>query len=422
MISHENIDEAVAENGQASTWDGLSEIPKMPNNAESQESSDNKNERLMKRARLYRKFGKVACALAQMEEAKTSVDSPERLDSSEGMEADALIAQVEAALESVDKSLENQLDYSIVNHKQINTRDALEHELESGTGIPELDIRFDKDGKPWISHSPRAGTRFFFSKPIHMLSSEEVAKYGQRLSLEDGLDIIRQYHEDNPHHKLVLEIKELGPTKESALRFMEGIKAMLEGSGLTDSTIFATLSPSILRTVHDVFPKNSKILNGGIAPIISYDIAEKTLNAPEASKEFAFKLPNLELFFSNSTEITERQDGYGKQTGYLWARLPKETVKTLSKLNQDGQVGAASLAVVNMFANVLEKLSPKAAQAVRKRYAQQLEKMGLTPQIRVSKKDSAENLMKVNAAVGRDTVAYADTSPGDWAEALPKKE
>ena len=58
---------------------------------------------------------------------------------------------------------------------------------------------------------------------------------------------------------------------------------------------------------------------------------------------------------------------------------------------------------------------------MRKRYAKQLEQLNLTPQIRVAKKKSAENLLKVNKEIGRDTVAYADTSPGDWAEDLPDK-
>ena len=48
------------------------------------------------------------------------------------------------------------------------------------------------------------------------------------------------------------------------------------------------------------------------------------------------------MFFSNSTEVVERQDGYGKQTGYLWTRLPKETVDTLVKLNQGGKTGSAT--------------------------------------------------------------------------------
>ena len=77
-------------------------------------------------------------------------------------------------------------------------------------------MRFDKDGNPKISHSPRAGVIFLFSKPIHQMSTEEVAKYGKRLSLKEGLELFKQYYEDNPDHRVVLEIKELGDSDKSA--------------------------------------------------------------------------------------------------------------------------------------------------------------------------------------------------------------
>ena len=387
--------------------------------AKEQHSDD---QEVLRRAQMYRKMGRIACLMAgRLSSVLSDAEVREIQETTEDAQSEALITQLRGELGMLDRSLQNQADYFIVNHKQINTKEALEHELQSGTGIPELDVRFDKDGKPWISHSPRAGVRFFFSKPIHKCTSEEVAKYGKRLSLDDGLAIIQQYNEDNPNHRVVLEIKELGPDKESATKYLESIRGMLEKTNMTDSAIFATLSPSILRSVHDAFPKNSKILNGGIAPIISYDIANKSLNESPANREIPFKIPNVELFLSNSTEIVERADGYGKQTGYLWMRLPRETVETLAQMNDGENVGAASLAVVNMFANVLEKLSPKTAQKVREHYAGQLDQMGLTPQIRVSKKNSAENLLKVNQEIGRDTVAYADMSPGDWAANLPNK-
>ena len=390
-------------------------------------------ERLLERARRYRKVGKVALALSRLEPAETVEQNTveeiqetpdtvtETLESPEDLQSDALIEQIEEALEGVDKSLRNQIEYAIINHKQINTLDALRHELESGSGIPELDIRFDKDGKPGISHSPRAGARFFFSKPIHTLSSEEVASYGQRLSLKDGLGLIREYYEDNPDHKMVLEIKELGPSRDTQKPYLETIKGMLEESGLAETAIFATLSPSVLRAIHDVFPDNSKILNGGICPIISYDIAGKSLEETPSDREFAVKAPNLELFFSNSTEITDRPDGYGKQTGYLWTRLPKETVDTLAGMNRGGRIGAASLTLVNMFANVLDKLGPRAAKKIREHYAGELDRLGLQKQVAISKKNPAENLMKTREQMGENTVFYSDKSPGDWAGDLPEK-
>ncbi|MBR3131799.1 hypothetical protein IKG33_00050 [Candidatus Saccharibacteria bacterium] len=406
------------------------------------DDTEDKTEKLIGRAKLYRKFGGMALLAKQLDEGghlkttpsetgdsqfadhaqkEVGLENHESLDSPEDVQAEALIEQIEAALELVDKSLGNQIDYSIINHKQINTRDALEHELQSGTSIPELDIRFDKDGKPWISHSPRAGARFFFSKPIHKLSSKEVAGIEQRLSLEDGLGIFKKYYEDNPDHKVVLELKELGPSPDTRQAYLESIRDLLEQNGLTEAAIFATLSPSILKATHAVFPENSKILNGGICPVISYDIAEKSLEETPKEQEFAMKAPNLELFFSNSTEIAERPDGYGKQTGYLWTRLPLETVKTLARLNERGKVGAASLTLVNKFANILDKLSPKTAKKVREHYAAQLNKLGIRKQVAIAKNNPVESLKKTKEQMGDDAIIYSDTSPGEWAADLPEK-
>ncbi len=413
---------------QESSFDALTKLD-AESNSQAESAPQEYRERLLYRASLYRSFGKVALSLSELEKAKETTledvevayGDHEKEHSPEGDQADALIHQLRSALDDVDRSLENQVDYDIINHKQINTKDALERELQSGTSIPELDIRFDMDGKPWISHSPRAGTRFFFSKPIHKLHSDEVAEYGQRLSLEDGLDIFKEYQDDNANHKVVLEIKELGPSRDTHPELLGNIRELLEARGLTDSVVFATLSPDILKSVHDAFPENSKILNGGIAPIISYDLAEKSMqDAPD--KEFAVKIPNVELFFSNSSEIADHADGYGKQTGYLWTRLPKETVSTLRQLNADGKIGAASLTVVNKFANILEKFSPKTAKALRTHYAAQLDKLGIKKQVAISKSSPVKSLHDVKEQIGQDAIIYSDTSPGDWAAELEKKE
>ncbi len=138
-------------------------------NTEKNSWDDLKSERLLERVQMYRKFGKVALALNRMETPKTEeipeeeVKNPAEVvgETPDDMQSEALLAQIEEALRDVDRSLENQIEYSIINHKQINTFDALKNEFESGSSIPELDIRFDKEGKTWISHSQRAGARFW---------------------------------------------------------------------------------------------------------------------------------------------------------------------------------------------------------------------------------------------------------------------
>ena len=370
-------------------------------------------EKTLERAHLYKKFGKVALALAEYEKVSETVEEKQ---------ADALVSQIEDALKIMDISLANQVDYSIVNHRQINTKEALESELQGGSSIPELDIRFDKEGKPWISHSPRAGARFWFSKPIHELGSERVAQYGERLSLEDGLELFQKYMDDNNKHRVVLELKELGGAVENHGKYLQNIKELLDKYDLSEQAIFATLSPSILKSTHDVFPNNAKILNGGIAPIISYDIAQKTLDGGKNEKEFALKVPNVELFLSNSSEVKDHVDGYGKQTGYLWTRLPKNTMEILAGLSKNGNVGAASLTLVNKFANILDKLSPKTAQKLREHYATELDRMGLQKQVAIDKRNPIENIDTVLNQMGENIIFYSDVNPGEYAGDLAPRD
>lgn len=382
---------------------------------------------LVNNAKRYRKFGNIALLLSQIEETAEQQDAHETEKTLEDVQAEGFIGQLEEALSMVDYSLARQLEYKVVNHKQINTKEALEEELQSGTAIPELDIRFDKEGKPWISHSPRSGSRFLTSKPIHECTSEEVAAQGQRLSLEDGLDLIQQYAKGNPNYRVVLELKELGSSEKTHEPYLESIKNLLENTGLEKSAIFATLSPEILQSTQDVFPDNSKILNGGIAPIVSYDIAEKTAKPDSEGKEFAIKFPGMELFFSNATRITKHQDGHGKQTGYIWFRLPFDTARALAKMNKEpGKVGGASLTIVNKVANMIEPFNPKMADSMRKHYLAELKKLGITPQLAISKRKpvkSIEGIKKAAEEVGvRDIVFYSDVSPGDFALSLPPEK
>ena len=433
----EDLSEFSQNNEEKSVWDSLKSEPLIEQPKE--KSASERLETLTGRAKLYKKFGKMALLLSSMEESREKVDSSvgaeeilttveehESERTEEDIQAESFVKQLEVALGEVDDSLAKQLSYNIVNHKQINTREALEEELQSGTAIPELDIRFDKNGTPWISHSPRSGARFFFSKPIHECTTEEIAKQGQRLPLEEGLSMIEKYASDNPNYRVVLELKELGPSEKTHGPYLENLKKMLEQHIMENSTIFATLSPEILQSTQDIFPENSKILNGGIAPVISYDIARKTMEENSDGKEFALKLPNVELFFSNATKISRHEDGYGKQTGYLWFRLPFDTAKTLAKMNKSKDaIGAASLTVVNKVANIIELANPKAADSLRKHYLEELKKLGIAPQLAISKSKPVESIAGIlNAADDKgikDVVFYSDTSPGEWAKNLPPK-
>ena len=110
-------------------------------NEVSEEETPSKAEQLellSERAAKYRKMGKVAMALASYENRESDEPLSEE-------QTDAFIQQFDTALNAVGVSLQNQLDYNIVNHKQINTKEALEEELQSGTAIPELDNSFRRE-------------------------------------------------------------------------------------------------------------------------------------------------------------------------------------------------------------------------------------------------------------------------------------
>ena len=111
--------------------------------------------------------------------------------------------------------------------------------------------------------------------------------------------------------------------------------------------------------------------------------------------------PGWDFTFSDSTEYHEdRRDGYGKQTGYLWARLPKNTVAILSGLEKNGQQGSISLAMVYMFADVLKKVNPEASDALLERYADHAKKLGVTSQIRAKNAEDILETERINKKVG----------------------
>ena len=417
--------------------EGTLDESEIPDEAENSKMDEERRKEIIKRAFKYRGVKAIEAFMDEMKsEGNEQTEEQEEMEedkTSEERQAEAFIRQLrilddpqleklEKILDKIDEAIAYQRENMVIDHKQINTKDALEKELQSGSAIPELDIRFDKDGKPWISHSQRSGARFFFSKPIHEMTSEEVAKKGERLSLEDGLKMISEYYKDNPNHRVVLELKELGPSADTHKPYLENIQKMLKDTGLSEAAIFATLSPDVLQDTHDVFPDNPKILNGGIAPVISYDLADRS-KSEVSGKEIKVKLPNVELYLSNSSEITRRADGYGKQTGYLWMRLPKAVVKTLREMREKGSVGAASLTLVNKVAGVIEKPFPKAAKKMREHYADQLHGMGLDIQVAIPKHNPAKGYAKAKEQMGDKTIIYAnDDHIADWTMDLIDEE
>jgi len=107
-------------------WDNITdglENPFEDSENDGVDSLSDDKEKLLDRAVLYKNFGKVSLALMALDEfengetekSEMPVEYVETLKSPEETQADALIKQLEAALGDVDRSLENQINYNIVN-------------------------------------------------------------------------------------------------------------------------------------------------------------------------------------------------------------------------------------------------------------------------------------------------------------------
>lgn len=75
-----------------------------------------------------------------------------------------------------------------------------------------------------------------------------------------------------------------------------------------------------------------------------------------------------------------------------------------------------------ILANILDKLSPKTAEKLRRHYAEQLDKMGIRKQVAISKSNPRESLLRTKERMGKDSIIYSDTGPGDWSVDLPPQD
>lgn len=379
-----------------------------------------------KKAQKYQRFGnKVMKYLSSQTKEylqNTAVDQEQNEETAfEDRQAEALIEQYENTFDLIKKSKQAQQDRFIVSHDQVNTLNEVRKELESGAAIIELDVRFDKDGKPWVSHSPRAGARFLFSKPIHESTSEEVEKIGKRMSLEDALSLVKEYNEDG-NQSVVIEVKELGPTEEGRAKRLSNVGELLEKNGLKESAAFATLSQDLLGSIHDAFPDNSKFLNGGIMLGISCQIQNSKGDFFGKDLEIPIKFPGMELYITGKVEPPKHNDGYGKQSGYLYFGLSPKTVDILSGMNEKGKTGSASLTIVSKMAEVVRMVNPKAGDALLKKYTDKLRSMNIKPQAWVPTWRKEKGIENAGNIMGEDAVLYSnDRNIGDTAAKLPEK-
>ena len=201
------------------------------------------------------------------------------------------------SLENLNKSLKNQIEYQIVNHQRIDNLNDLKAELCGGTSTPELEIRFDAGHQPWVSHSARIGRLGL----INHLYSEELQD--KKLSLEESLKLFKEYLDDNPNHRLVLDIKELGANVTEGKMDLENVKDLLVKYDLKRCVIFSVSSPCILGMIHFAFPSSSIILKGGIIPVISANLAQLARPQYERVSEQRIAFLDSELYISDSSMV-----------------------------------------------------------------------------------------------------------------------
>lgn len=343
-------------------------------------------------AELYPQFPDVKEATAQMEEVLTKGNhGPEFIE-----EMKFALQNLRGATEILEISLQNQKEYGLVDKRWMREPEFMRNALEKGRLAMELDVRIDKDGKFWVSHA--TGAKSSVLPPfIHAMTTEEMEEKGKRFTVDEAFDIFSKYKDRG--HKLILELKTLGPKEENFPKVLESLKKLIDEKGLQEAVAISSLSPAILMATHETIPEMPLILNGGIIPGISYERpADKQTKVEKAIsglvgriiptdkkwRAFALNLPVFgkvfELVVSASEKTIVRPDGEGTQTGYALTRLPEDLINVLHEQKEGEKKfgGMVSLSAVTILASVLETLgATEKAKEMRRYYNEVVDELGL---------------------------------------------
>lgn len=321
---------------------------------------------LLEEAYLYRNFPEIKVTLDDF----LDVLEKRRIAYAPGF-ADEMrrsLENLQKAVEIVNMSLDTQKRFNLVDKRWV--RSDFAEVMSGGKFAMEMDVRMDKDGEFWISHA--VGARATFFPPlVNTLTTEEMKLKGKRLNLADSLKEFIPYAKRG--HRLILEIKTLGPDtkkfEQSALR----LKKMLEDNGVEDSVSIASLSPGILFAIHKAMPRIPLILNGGLLPVFSYQESaspmKRLVGADESWRAFGMK-PFGEVVFSANRDLIQRADGEGVQTGYVLATIPDELLRVLrqQKVDKARMGGIVSVAGIDIAANAMRLIGADESAAQMSRY------------------------------------------------------
>ena len=331
---------------------------------------------------IYPQFLSIGETTGQMKEVLAgSPHSPEFIT-----EMDTVLESLKNSAELLELSHKNQKDYNLVDKRWMRRPGFMKDALERGRLAMELDVRMDKDGAFWVSHA--TGARATITPPyVHEMTTAEMKERGTRFTVEEAFQIFSKYNDGK--HKLILELKTLGPDEKRFPDTVTNLKSLIEKYNLQNVVAVSSLSPGILMSVHETFPEMPLILNGGIIPGISYEKPMKEqgvmgkmmgkfkggiMPPDEKWRAFGINLPWLgkpiEIIISASERSMVRPDGEGTQTLYALTRLPSDLAGVLREQKEKGKElgGMASLSLVTVLASVLDVVGASDKAKEMRRY------------------------------------------------------
>jgi len=386
-------------------------------------------------AEKYHEFGAIKDTAAAMESVleRSATTNPAFANEVRGM-----LNNLVNASDILKLSLQKQAEYGLVDKRWIRQEKYMENALAAGRRALELDVRIDKEGGFWVSHA--TGARSSYASPhIHEMTTKEMQEHSRRFSLDEAFKVFADYKDD---HKLILELKTLGPDVHKFPEVVSHLKDLIEQYKAGDSVAVSSLSPGILMEVHKVLPEIPLILNGGIVPGITFEkpnekslignLTDKFVPTDKKWRAFDMKVPGLgslfEVVVAAGEDTVIRPDGEGTQTGYLLTRLPEDLTNVLKEQKDKEFGGMVSLSAVTMLASALEYVpgGHKKAETLRKYYKDVVDELGLKTMAttwgqNLSKYGlhalSAPEQIKVFKKLGIDLVYTA--APEEFAHMLP---
>lgn len=256
----------------------------------------------------------------------------------------------------------------------------LRRAFDGGAQAMEIDARLDADGNFVVAH----GTR---SPSGRLIAETNATGLGDAVPLAAALALLASY----PAKRLVVEVKTLGrhAGQEANARHLADVVA---AAGVAGRVSISSLSPAILLAVHRVWPAVPLILNGALAPVISYPDGPvgRCLARRLASHRGYWRIGvkgRYIVLASGAGALAAARDNDAAaargETIYVLTELPAELAAVLCAQRAAGVVcgGAVSVANVTTWCNALRRLGLRVwPQRIGRRIVATVHKLGLNVQ------------------------------------------